>query len=256
MAKVSKRSGYSYRVTDLEYPAVSVSSPLNALGAKISGGKAFAFGRSVNAGINNLKNYYRSVAKSCTDTKWVLGGYSQGALVVAQAVDIFSASKVVYVGLFGDPWTNLPEGKGLLPKACYGRNLSSYRVYAPSCRTHSGSLGAKDPYVRDSLLGKYGLWCNKNDYICGSSRRLSDNSGHTMYAQKNEFTWMANMVEKRLPKRSGSTLKSLSSAQEEVIDDITEAHFTSESYDIGLEGTALVDASPSFSLGHEIVEYQ
>ena len=43
---------------------------------------------------------------------------------------------------------------------------------------------------------------------------------------------------------------------EEVIDDITEAHFTSESYDIGLEGTALVDASPSFSLGHEIVEYQ
>lgn len=261
MVKIAKRRGYSYRATDLDYPAVSVSSPLNALGAKIGSGKAFAFGRSVETGVNNLKSYYQKIKKSCPSTKWVLGGYSQGALVVSRAVESFAASNVVYVGLFGDPWTNLPEGKGLLPKACYGKNLSSYRVYVPNCATHTGSLGAKNPYVAYGLTGKYGLWCNKNDYICGSSRRLLDNAGHTRYAQKSEFIWMASIVEKLLPNRaSGGTMRAASSELDEddvdEIDDMFEAHFTTELYNIGMMGTVTIDASPSFSLGHEIVEYQ
>ena len=103
MAKVAKRRGYSYRVTDLDYPAVSVKIPINALGAKIGGGKAFTFGRSVSSGVSKLKSYYKSTAKSCSSTKWVLGGYSQGALVISQAVESFDSSKVIYVGLFGDP---------------------------------------------------------------------------------------------------------------------------------------------------------
>lgn len=259
MAKVAKRRGYSYRVTDLDYPAVSVASPLNALGAKLGAGKAFAFGRSVETGVNNLRSYYRGVMKNCSSTKWVLGGYSQGALVMAQAVESLAPSKVVYVGLFGDPWTNLPEGKGLLPKACYGKKLSSYRVYVPYCGTHTGSLGARSPYVASGFTGEYGLWCNKNDYICGSSRRLSDNAGHTKYAQKNEFIWMASIVERILPGKTNSGVRSVEAEQDEEVDDVDdifEAHFTTELYNIGMMGTVIVDASPSFSLGHEIVEYQ
>ena len=103
MAKAAKRRGLSFRVTDLDYPAVSVTSPLNAIGAKIGAGKAFTFGRSVNKGVTKLKDYYKTVAKNCSDSKWVLGGYSQGALVMTQAVESFNSSKVVYVGLFGDP---------------------------------------------------------------------------------------------------------------------------------------------------------
>jgi len=289
MSKAAKRQGYSYRVTDLDYPAVSVNAPLNALGAKISSGKAFAFGRSVKSGVSSLKNYYRNTAKKCAETKWVLGGYSQGAMVVAQAVEGFNASKVVYVGLFGDPWTYLPEGKGAVPRACFGRNLSNYRVYAPTCRTYKGSLGARDPYVAIGLSGKVGLWCNKDDYICGSSRRLLNNSGHTKYAEKNEFIWMADIVERKLVSRrddNGVVVASVvggnevnnailasavgddevnnampaSAAEDEedeadVVEDVIEAHFSADEYNSALHGDVTFDASGSFSFGHEIIEY-
>ena len=258
MAKVAKRRGYSYRVTDLDYPAVSVSSPINALGAKIGGGKAFAFGRSVSTGVNNLRQKYKDTMKMCPDTKWVLGGYSQGALVAARAVSSFEASKVIYVGLFGDPWTNLPEGKGLLPSACFGRDMSNYRIYAPVCTTNAGSLGAKSPYVPSGLNGKYGLWCNKNDYICGSSRSLLKNSGHLKYASKKAFIWMADLVERRLSRKSTNQMLVLAAEadDEEEVEDTIEAHLSAEEYIVWMSGYVTLDASTSFSMNHEIVEYQ
>ena len=261
MAKIAKRRGYSYRVTDLDYPAVSVSNPANALGAKISGGLAFAFGKSVDKGVTNLKSYYQSVAKACPNTLWVLGGYSQGAMVVSRAVNVFKAAKVVYVGLFGDPWTYLPEGKGLNPKACRGRGLSAYRVFAPECKTYSGSLGMRNPYVANDLNGKYGLWCNRRDYICGSTRVLFNNGGHTKYAEYNEFVWMAEKVEKKLTPKTRSIVATNSADGEEdddldEIEDIIEAHLSSDEYLVSISGTAILDASNSFSLGHEIVDYQ
>ena len=258
MAKVAKRRGYSYRITDLDYPAVSVSSPINALGAKIGGGKAFAFGRSVSTGVDNLRQKYKDTMKTCPNTKWVLGGYSQGALVAARAVSSFDASKVVYVGLFGDPWTNLPEGKGLLPNACFGRNLSNYRIYAPVCTTNTGSLGAKSPYVPSGLNERYGLWCNKDDYICGSSRSLLKNSGHLKYASKKAFIWMADLVERRLPRKSTNQMLVLAAEvdDEEEVEDTIEAHLSAEEYIVWMDGYVTLDASTSFSMNHEIVEYQ
>lgn len=263
MAKIAKRRGYSYRATDLDYPAIAVANPVNALGAKIGGGLAFAFGRSVDSGVTNLKNYYQSVAKSCPNTLWVLGGYSQGAMVVSRAVNVFKTSKVVYVGLFGDPRTYLPEGKGINPKACRGRGLSAYRVFAPECKTYSGSLGMQNPYVSNGLNGKYGLWCNRRDYICGSTRLLFNNNGHLKYAEYNEFVWMAEKVEKKLaPKTRLSTLTNDSGGEDEgdddldEIDDLIEAHLSSDEYLVSMSGTVILDAANSFSLGHEIVEYQ
>lgn len=261
MAKIARRRGYSYRVTDLNYPAIAVSNPANALGAKISGGLAYAFGRSVDSGVTNLKNYYQSVVRSCPNTLWVLGGYSQGALVVERAVKVFKAAKVVYVGLFGDPWTYLPEGKGLNPKACRGRDLSAYRVYAPDCKTYSGSLGMQNPYVPSGLNGKYGLWCNRRDYVCGSTRLLFNNSGHLKYAEYNDFVWMAEKVEKKLPSRT--RLATLANKTDEEgdddldeVEDLIEAHLSSDEYLVSSSGTVTLDASNSFSLGHEIVDYQ
>ena len=241
----------------MDYPAISVAAPLNALGAKIGSGKAFAFGRSVKSGVTKLKDYYKKTAKNCPDTKWVLGGYSQGALVAAQAVESFNASKVVYMGLFGDPWTYLPEGKGALPKACFGFGLSSYRVYAPNCATHKGSLGGRNPYVPAGLTGKVGLWCNKEDYVCGGSRRLTKNAGHTQYVEKNELIWMANKVERKLAPLYGgdtSVLASVSDATDDV-EDVIEAYFSAEEYNVSMEGYITFDASESYSFGHEIVEY-
>ncbi len=257
MAKVAKRRGYSYRITDLDYPAVTVKNPINAVGAKIGGGKAFAFGRSVTSGVRNLQDYYNSTMRSCPATLWVLGGYSQGALVAARAVKSFAPAQVVYVGLFGDPWTYLPEGKGLSPKACKGRGLSAYRVHVPECKTYSGSLGMSNPYEASGLEGKYGLWCNRQDYICGSTKLLFDMAGHSHYADFGELTWMSEKVDQKLKKRQRmiALASAEDSSDEEDIPDSIQAHLPTDQYRIMMDGTVELDASESFSSGHEIVEY-
>ncbi len=132
----------------------------------------------------------------CPDAVWVLAGYSQGAMVVAEAVKSFSAERVVYVALFGDPKLDLPEGKGLLPDACLGRSYSSYRVYVPNCRTHTGSLKARNPYVYGELTGKYGLWCHDGDYICGSTVLPWKYDGHLTYAKR--MTQLVGILRGRL----------------------------------------------------------
>ena len=128
-------------------------------------------------------------------------------------------------------------------------------MYAPNCSTYKGSLGARNPYVPAKLNGKYGLWCNKDDYICGSSRRLTKNSGHLQYAEKNEFIWMADKVEKKLPVFYSGDTSVLASVDDDDVEDIIEAHFSADEYHVGLSGNITFDASESFSFGHEIVEY-
>ena len=48
MESFARRRNYSFAVTDLDYPAVSVTSPLsNAIGAYVSAGQYYKFGESV-----------------------------------------------------------------------------------------------------------------------------------------------------------------------------------------------------------------
>ena len=100
-----------------------------------------------------LSNYYVAVMQSCPETRWILAGYSQGAMVVTGAAKSFRHDNVVYIALFGDPQLNLPEGRGLLPVACLGRNYSPYRVNVPNCRTNRASLGERNPYEYGELVG-------------------------------------------------------------------------------------------------------
>lgn len=158
-----------------KYPAVDVDT-FAALGAKISAGKGFAFGKSVEQGIAELKAYVSEVGKICKNTKFVLGGYSQGAMVTTSALPELASSKVLYSATFGDPYLYLPEGEGIFPDACRGKNLSSYREFAPDCKTYAGVLGAKKPYQPASWSGKVGLWCNSLDFMCGAGFKL-DTSG-------------------------------------------------------------------------------
>ena len=149
------------------YPAIDVGG-LTAIGAKISAGKSFAFGKSVEQGEIELKSYIAETVKYCKNTKFVLGGYSQGAMVVTNSIPYLDPNKLIYAATFGDPYLYLPEGKGIIPDACRGKNLSSYREFAPNCRTHEGILGAKNPYEPIDFVGKIGLWCNNHDFMCGA----------------------------------------------------------------------------------------
>lgn len=168
-----------YEFIDLDYPAVGIGvNKLGVtLGALFGAGEGYEFGASVKSGVKNLDNMVNSAG--CPRTKYVLGGYSQGAMVVSKALRSLNADRVIYAATFGDPKIYLPEGKGLIPAACRGSNLSDYRMYVPDCRAYRGLLGSYIPYEPEAYFGKLGTWCNKRDAFCSSHLNVSDHLAYT-----------------------------------------------------------------------------
>lgn len=168
----------SYEFIDLDYPAVGVGIDKIdvTLGALVGSGDAYEFGESVKRGVKNLDKMIN--LSSCPKTKYVVGGYSQGAMVVSRALPSLRADKLIFAATFGDPKIYLPEGKGLIPAACKGENLSGYRMYVPDCRAYKGLLGAYIPYEPSALVGKVGTWCNKRDVFCSSHMNVIDHVGY------------------------------------------------------------------------------
>lgn len=189
-----------------QYPAVAVSDSfdgyVNLVGAYFSGGEAFRFGKSVEEGIKELRAYIETISTICPHTKFVLGGYSQGAMVLSASLPAFDAQKIIYVSTFGDPKLYLPEGKstifGAIPKtpdACRGINLSQYRISVPDCRAYEGVLGSYRPYQPEDYAGKLGTWCNEKDIMCSSGISISD---HTSYVSSNLYRDAAAVIAKKL----------------------------------------------------------
>ena len=171
----------SYEFIDLDYPAIGINDAGVLVGAYFGAGEAYEFGESVKAGVKNLDKLVND--ESCPGTKYVLGGYSQGAMVVSGALGSLRADRLIYAATFGDPKLYLPEGAGLIPAACKGENLSDYRMYVPDCQAYKGMLGAYMPYEPETFAGKVGTWCNKRDIMCSSKHwdLLTGISDHTAY---------------------------------------------------------------------------
>ena len=165
----------NYEFEDLDYPAVGVGNLFTLLGTFVSGGEAYEFGESVDIGTTNL---VREINNNCPNTKYIIGGYSQGAMVVSRSLEFLNPEKIVYAATFGDPKIYLPEGYGPVPAACSGKNLSNYRIYVPDCRAYEGMLGSYRPYQPEGFKNKLGTWCNKMDIFC--STHFSINS-HVSY---------------------------------------------------------------------------
>lgn len=173
-----------------QYPAVDVSNIWNgnAIGAKLSGGMGNDYGKSVNQGVAELHAYLNDRHRKCPNEFFILGGYSQGAQVIGQALPGISSNvkdKIVFNMLFGDPKLFLPEGEGIFPPACRNENLSAYRREIANCHVDNGSLGARKPFLPSEDNSKTGLWCLANDYVCGSSKLVWDIDGHGKYANSN-----------------------------------------------------------------------
>ena len=173
-----------------QYPAIDVAdvSNGNAIGAKLSAGMANDYGDSVKQGVGELQAYLSKRVANCKNIKIILGGYSQGAQVIGQAlIDMpeHIRSNIVFTGLFGDPKLYLPEGKGMSPPACRGAEFSSWRRGVEECATDNGSLSARTPYLPSYAEQSTGLWCNANDFVCGSSKFVWDQEGHGSYAADN-----------------------------------------------------------------------
>lgn len=160
-----------------KYPAVTVAGLegfSTFLGAYVGAGEAFKFGASVQAGRTELKAYIATTSELCPQTKFVLGGYSQGAMVMSTTLSELDPEKIIYVATFGDPKLYLPEGQGSVPVACSGNNLSDYRAHVGNCRTYEGVLGSIRPYQASAYQGKIGSWCHDNDIMCSSGLSFDD----------------------------------------------------------------------------------
>lgn len=185
-----------------QYPAVAVSDSLegyiNMAGAVIGAGESYEFGRSVVAGSGELAGYINAKSQACPNAKFILGGYSQGAMAIMPVVGRLPADKILYVATFGDPKLYLPEGEpkaSLLydgfPDACYGRNLSNYRIYAPNCFDYEGILGSNRPYQTQEYIDKIGIWCHNSDIMCSSGSSMDD---HVAYAGQGLYQHAATKI--------------------------------------------------------------
>lgn len=193
-------TGIDYEFINLEYPAIGVGvENLDVtLGAFFGGGDAYEFGESVKAGVKKLRQTVNS--SECPETKYVLGGYSQGAMVVSKALGNLNAERVIFAATFGDPKLYLPEGAGIIPAACRGENLSDYRMYVPDCQAYTGLLGAYVPYEPESYVGKVGTWCNKADIFCSSHFNISD---HVSYVEENLYEDAARVMFNKITDQFG-----------------------------------------------------
>lgn len=182
-----------------QYPAVSIASPTVLAGIAVSAGEAYSFGASVEQGIAELLAYIKNTTATCPNTKFVLGGYSQGAMVISKALPQINPAQIVFVATFGDPKLYLPEGSGSDPAACRGESYSTYRVYAPDCHTGQGVLGGINPYQPIGYAGKLGIWCNRHDFMCGSSLDLLHLlDAHLAYVADNHYQSAADLIISRL----------------------------------------------------------
>lgn len=184
-------SGLSYGFVDLDYPAVGINFGV-AVSAFFSGGKAYEFGASVYRGVAELKHL---VSSGCDNTRYVLGGYSQGAMVITLALPELDSERILYAATFGDPKLYLPEGAGPAPAACYNRGLSNYRMYVPDCLAHNGKLGGQNPYQPTEYIDKLGTWCNKHDLMCSPFFSIS---AHTSYVADNLYEDASRVIFKKI----------------------------------------------------------
>ena len=195
-----KTTAINYEFIDLDYPAVGVGiDNLGVtLGAYIGAGESYTFGDSVKDGVNKLVRMINGGA--CPKTKYVIGGYSQGAMVVSKSLQSLNADKVIYAATFGDPKLYLPEGAGVFPAACRGAGLSEYRMYVPDCKAYKGLLGAYKPYQSEGFSGKLGTWCNKRDIFCSSGVSISD---HISYISEDLYEDASRVIFDKITKSFG-----------------------------------------------------
>jgi len=120
---------------------------------------------SVQNGVEELTGFLQDRVQECPKQQIVLGGYSQGAEVVGEALNKLPnnvLTHITYAALFGDPRLDLFNGAGdwlIGNKTPWVRGDVGWGELG-------GSLGAREPYIPDLMYGKTGSWCDAYDLIC------------------------------------------------------------------------------------------
>lgn len=116
---------------------------------------------SVADGAEELAWYLEDKLTSCPFEQVVLGGYSQGAQVIGDALYKIKPNfrpRIAYVALYGDPkfnprTSNIPIVTGPWAR---GNALAS----------SSGALTGRNNYLPDEMFNRSGSWCDISDPVC------------------------------------------------------------------------------------------
>jgi cutinase len=144
-------------------------------------------------GVIDTSNKIRDIAASCPNTKIVLGGYSQGAAVVAYATeDSVPAGFTLPAGLTGPMAPEL--AKHVAAVALFGKPSSGFlqMIYT----------GAPPITVGQLYSGKTTDLCIPEDNVCSPTG--TDNGAHTLYAVNGMAGQAADFAARQLAS-NGST---------------------------------------------------
>lgn len=151
------------------YKAVPVDIPREALNDYLPNSPVYTSSLTgTSATLQAISNFRFRDTRGCKSTRFILIGYSQGAMVardVAQSVP----SLVAGVYLVGDPWQK-PNASGVTGAGANGQGL--FRLNYPGARSKV------DPYY-DGVYAKHSI-CHNNDPVCDFTPS-TDFSPHTNY---------------------------------------------------------------------------
>lgn len=173
------------------YAAVTVSEGFDgrytSIAAVLSHGDFGKYKTSIESGKALLEKFLKQLSND-PDECVVLLGYSQGAQVIGDTLTSVASeypgllSRIIYVGLFGDPKLDL-RGEGL----SLGRDIPWYRGDAIPV-INGGSLGSRIPYVpkfNDVYMGPVGSWCYEDDFVCTENyMAVPSISAHGKYPER------------------------------------------------------------------------
>lgn len=118
---------------------------------------------SVTDGTEELTWFLEDKMSSCPFQQIILGGCSQGAHVVGNALFKLQPRfrpRIAFVALYGDPKYN-PRVSSVPVKAGPWARGNATSV-------QSGILGPRAVYIPDELVGRVGSWCDLSDPICSN----------------------------------------------------------------------------------------
>jgi hypothetical protein len=139
-----RRNASNLKMVSLRYPKMTVSQFFRN---EVVGSQAVS---ATAVGVGFLNKEIRTARVSCSSTRFVLAGYSEGAWIIdrylRQNHDYKLRNVIASVVLYGDPQADGPNGQGLARR--YGHGVSS-------------------PYIPSELSDRVRTFCYDRDPICG-----------------------------------------------------------------------------------------
>lgn len=155
---------------------------------------------SVKDGAEELAWYLEDQMTSCPLQHVVLGGYSQGAEVVADGVNIMQPAfrnRIAYMAMYGDPKFN-PAQSIVPPKSGWWKRGNT------DVFTH-GILNQRRNYIPDDVLFA-SSWCQAGDLICDAGQLNSNEVGNYLYGKVSQSNAHSNAYQDKWIQKSMSEI--------------------------------------------------